>query len=298
MNYELISGSDVIKVLAEEYQQLYLRPGAPGTEEAYANIVRRGQDAPVKDLSHFITSPLDTLGPEETPAGPVQVITLHERADFELFLQIMAFRCTPEPIPASQGASILDGVICWKKIYDRRDTFFAEAAEKGELFPDWNSEFSRFTSDKRNYTGALVILSRGPYSAIPAEQMGLEEEEWLRLSGVIRRTHECTHFLCRRLYREKIDPVWDELVADAAGLFAAYGRYDLAAAERFLGMEDVVYDAAPPEIYTTPENREDFARKIHETLPAILREAESLPEGATAFDLAVRLEEKKEALWG
>ncbi len=290
---EIWKGSEVIARLAEIYQQLYLRPGAE-SPEAYREIVARGADAAEKDLSHFITSPLDSCVWEQTPAGAVRVVTLRERADFELFLQIMAYRCTLQEIHPTQGASILDGVINWTKIRAHKEEFFRDALEKGELYPDWNAEFTRFTSEKKNYRDALIVLSAGPYSGIAAGEMGLEEDEWLSRSYTIRKAHECTHFLCRRLYREQIDPVWDELVADAVGLLAAFGRYDPKTAELFLGIADGVYREGRLQIYAAPEELDALARKIHAFLPLIRGECESLPAEASPFDLALRMEEKKD----
>ena len=107
---EDIRGADVILSLAKIYPQLYLVPGAEGAE-AYKTVVECGETPQSTSLSHFICSAEDSLIQEDTPAGKVPVITLHERADFELFLQIMAHRCVKKDIPATQGASILDGVI-------------------------------------------------------------------------------------------------------------------------------------------------------------------------------------------
>ena len=87
-------GPEVIRNLAEIYQQLYLQPGEVGAAE-YQDIVRRGADAKGKSLAHFVTNPGDSCVWEPTPAGEVRVITLRERADFELFLQIMGNRCVP-----------------------------------------------------------------------------------------------------------------------------------------------------------------------------------------------------------
>lgn len=293
---ETWTGSEVIRHLAEIYQQLYLRPEAE-SPAAYRDIVARGADAEIKDLSHFITSSSDSCIWEETPAGPVRVITLHRRADFELFLQIMAHKCTLREIHPTQGASILDGVINWVTIENHHQAFLREAAEKGESTPDWNTEFNRFTSDKRNYRDALIILSTGPYSSIPAVSVGLAEEEWFRLSYIIRKAHECTHFICRRLYHEKIDPVWDELVADAVGLLAAFGSYNPELAELFLGIKDGVYLDGRLQIYASPEDLESTARRIHAVLPVLRQESECLPAGASPYELALRLEEKKDSLW-
>ena len=131
------------------------------------------------------------------------MITLREREDFERFLRLMAHKGENAGIPATQGAAILDGVINWTKIRAHEAEFFASGGKK----PDWDAELERFLSVKENYRDALIVLSWGPYSAVPAEETEYPEEEWLRISHVIRKTHECTHFICRRLFPELMDGI-------------------------------------------------------------------------------------------
>lgn len=213
-------GAEVLENLAATYEQLYLIPGEEGTR-LYPGIVRGGQRAPGKSLAHFHGSKADSSGYVSTPAGEVQVITLHDRRDFKTFLQIMAEGCRRTAIPPTQGAAILDGVINHRKIERHKEQFYRAASEAGEPEPtwlEWDIEKTRFTLDKANYTDALIVLSAGPYSAVSAERAGFAEADWLALSHTIREYHECTHFVCRRFYPDKIDAIWDELVADAVGI--------------------------------------------------------------------------------
>ncbi len=290
-----LNGKEVYTALAEVYQQLYLKPSEEGREE-YADIVRCGEDAEAKDLSHFIMSERDKLEYLDTPAGEVCCVTLYERKDFETFLQIMANKCKAVQIPATQGASILDGVINWTKIYGHRDEFIRSETEKGNPEPDWDEEFTKFTSNKRNYLDALIVLSIGPYSAIPASKAGVSEEEWISLSDTIRKYHECTHFICRRLYREKIDAVWDELVADAVGIYAAFGKFDRKMEELFLGISDGSYTGGRLENYV----KEDELSELSSRIPGILNSFNDIMEdmkGADPYEIAIAIEEKKEELW-
>ncbi len=286
-----ISGRNVLPALAAVYPQLHVAPG-PGSEELYKKIVLSGEDAPTRSLDHFTGSGEDALVYEPTPAGEVPVITLCERADFEKFLQIMGNRCRAVPIPRTQGASILDGVVNWTKIRAHKEEFLRENGADA----DWEEEFGRFTADRKNYTDALIVLSVGPYSAVPAEEAGFPEAEWLALSQAIRKAHECTHFICRRMFPDKKDAVWDELVADAVGIYAALGRYDMALAERFLGIEEGGYAGGRLENYVDgDEDRRErldaLARKIHETLLRFEEIVRSFG-GGDAYDLAIRLEEE------
>ena len=252
----------VLRPLAETYPQLYLTPGEEGAA-LYRGIVGRGEDAPARSLDHFRGSPRDSVTTETTPAGEVQIVTLGDRQDFELFLQIMGNRCLPEEIPATQGASILDGVINWPKIRKHEE----------------------------EYRDALIVLSTGPYSAVRAEEAGLGEEAWLDASYRIRKAHECTHFICRRLYPDRINAIWDELVADAVGLYAAFGRYDLRLAERFLGVGPEGYTGGRLENYAGDTDLNELSKKVHRTLLHL--EKVILGEGKTEpYALALRLEEE------
>ena len=294
-------GTDVIPYLAGIYPQIYLIP-QEGGNPLYRKIVLAGKDAPSHSLDHFQKDPGDLLTMEETPAGDIMAVTLISRSDFETMSQIMGHKCRNDRIPATEGASILDGVISWQKIRAHEASFRAEEAAKGNTDPDWDSEFKAFTSSKRNYTDALILLSSGPYSAITHEQAGFSETDWKKYSMIIRKTHECTHFICRRLFPEWIDPLWDELTADAVGIHAALGRYDQTLAELFLGIRDSRYVGGRLENYIrkeeekTPEALDHTAARIHEVLNRFSAWISS-ETFRDPWDLAVRLEKKYPEWW-
>ena len=236
-------------------------------------------------------------------------MTLYNLDDFITFLRIMASRCTMADIPDTQGASLLDGISDWTKIRAHKAEYIAGELKKGNPNPDWISEFKRFTSDKRNYLSTLAVLSVGPYSGISTEaingyfhsrgQRMITEEEWLSLSDTIRRYHECTHFICRKRYPDKKDAVWDELVADAVGISAAFGSYERGLGELFLGIKDGRYTGGRLENYIEADTSdkkeqvlEDLALKI---VPVLINFEELINEneGMNPFDIAVLLEESK-----
>lgn len=291
----IADGYNVLPYLAKIYQQLYLVPGEESAKE-YVKIVRSGKEAANKDLSHFRMDPSDSLTLEKTPAGEVRILTLHNRKDFEMFYTIVAHKCVPYQVPASLGASLLDGMINWEKINRHEQEWVAEQKKAGNPCPDVDAEFQRFTSDKKNYLDALIVLSYGPYSNISAQAAGFAPEEWLSLSGSIRKYHECTHFICRRLYREKIDPIWDELVADAEGIYETFGYMDVKLEELFLGINENGYDKGRLENYVKPE---DDIQVIARTCHALLLKFEELSknhERMEPYAFALLLEEKKEEL--
>ncbi len=290
-----IKGPAALRTLSETYQQLYIAPGE-GAEEQYAEIVRRGKDAGTKNLSHFRMNEKDCLEYEDTPAGKVLCLTLYERSDFVTFLRIMANRCAMAEIPDTQGASILDGVINWQKIYAHEKEFLSEAEKAGNPSPDWDAEFVRFTSDKRNFKDALIVLSRGPYSAIPSSDIGVDDDKWIDMSHTIRKYHECTHFICRRLFPDKINAVWDELVADAVGIYACFGSFKPEMVKLFLGIEGARYKGGRLENYVKEENeakKQDILQELARKISCILDRFDQIisdSKGITPFDLAVKLE--------
>lgn len=231
----------VLNALAEAYPQLYLVPDRD-EQETYRRVVLRGEEPETRSLAQYRGSEFDRLETIDTPAGPVRVVTLGDRRDFELVLRgLMAAKNGPTaPIPASQGAAMLT-VFNWLRIRAHLAAFPEE---------EQAAEFKRFTSVKANYTDMLVVLSRGPYSGVPASAMGLTEGEWLARSDTIRRYHELTHVICLRLYPEDVNPVRDELIADAVGLYVAFGRFDPEAEKVFLGIKDGRYIGGRLENYT------------------------------------------------
>lgn len=295
-----ICGKEAMETLARRYPQLYLDPRNEGAEEACLNAVRRGIMPETEDLLHFHGDSRDRLEILETPAGPVEVLTLYDRADFELFLRIIAYRCGPQEIPKTQGASTLDGIINWPKIREHQEQWLREQREKGIAEPDWEAEFAAFTADRKNYRDLLVVLSAGPYSNVPAEAAGLSEEAWITASYTIRKYHECTHVVCRRLYPEQISAVWDELTADAVGLYAAFGRFEPEREEQFLGIRDGRYTGGRLQNYTEDACDPGKTDRLAEKISAVLQEFKKIIEKKAPedpFALIPVLESRQKDLW-
>ena len=219
-----------IEKLAQRYPQLLLpiREGERQTEE-YQNAVLGGK--PLEGEPDFVCPEEIELSVCDTPAGRAETVYFGRREDFVHAYRALAYRCEPADIPDSVGAGYIGGLINWKKIRDHRDEYLAAGGE------DWEEEFGRFTSERRNYRDSLILLSGGDYSNLSAESVGLPADEWTRKSLAIRKYHELTHFVCRALYPDNVDALRDEVIADAIGLTAAFRRYDTALAARFLGVE-------------------------------------------------------------
>ena len=236
-----MSDLNVIKDLAEEYPVLCLNPDSD-SQDVYRRVFLQGEEPADNSLSHYTGDVHDRMETVETPAGPVKVITLGNRKDFTLVMRgFMAAKEGPEAlIPDTQGAAMLT-VFNWPRI-KKHLSQYPESEQA--------AEFKRFISVKENYTDMLVILSRGPYSNVEANAIGISDEKWLEYSDTIRRYHELTHVICRRLYPDDVDPIRDELIADAVGLYAAFGHFDTKMEEQFLGIRDGQYIGGRLENYT------------------------------------------------
>ena len=239
-------GRPVVAVLAEDYPLLYLNPDEDSREE-YRRVVLRGEEPGKHSLGHYRGHESDRLETIDTPAGPVRAVTLGDRGDFELVLRgLMAAKDGPENrIPESQGAAMVY-VFNWRRIHTHLDAFPEE---------EQDAEFARFVSKKENYLDVLIVLSRGPYSHTAADAAGFTGQEWLDYSDTIRRFHEVTHVICRRLYPDDIEALRDELAADAVGLYAAFGRFDPELEKLFLGIRDGRYTGGRLENYTDEPDR-------------------------------------------
>lgn len=254
-----------LSMLAKRFPQLYIKPEEGASQsELYRSIIRKGYRYE-GSLSHFIGSSQDSLTLEQTPVGEVTVVFLAKRADFECFYRIIACRCEPVEVPVTMGASYISGINDWSKIHAHMTAYQENGGE------DYKGEFARFTAVPSNYKETLVLLSDGAYSAVSAEHTPYDGETWLRLSREIRKYHELTHFICRRLCPEKKYPIWDELLADCMGLVFATGEYSIPLAQRFLGIENGVYIGGRLENYTDGTPSDEMVRRVVTAIDALSR---------------------------
>jgi len=173
----------------------------------------------------------------QTLAGKIPVIIAGCRADFISLVQPLTKRNEPEAIPESMGATIVAGFNNWERIRHYRQVWEAKQLQL-PTDTDWQAEFQRIKLQKHLYQDCFIILSRGNYSAISAEEIGIDKEEWLRLSLIIRLEHECCHYFTRRVFGSMRNNMLDELIADYQGIVAANGgRYHAKWFLRFIGLE-------------------------------------------------------------
>lgn len=111
-------------------------------------------------------------------------------------------------------------------IYAKNEDDFYELVtkivHKGKVMPGLKKTGACFAFGINN---KFVILSNKPYSNVPAERLGLDEEQWRSFSVIIRREHECTHYFTKRFLGSSQNNLHDELIADFAGIYCAAGTF-------------------------------------------------------------------------
>lgn len=279
-------GEEVIPALARRFAQLYIKPEKDVSQsDLYRAITRKGQHYQ-GTLDHFMGSCEDSLTVEHTPAGDVMVIFLKHRSDFECFYRIMACRCEPVPVPATMGACYLSGLNDWSRIHEHMDAYKLSGGQ------DVRGEFARFTADPANYKQTMILLSEGPYSAVPASNTPYPEDQWLQISRKIRKYHELTHFICRQRFPQKKNPLWDEILADCMGLLFATGQYDLTLAQTFLGIQNGAYVGGRLENYLDAPVDEKTVQWVTGVMYALSQRCEAEQKaGNSGFDLLEILEQ-------
>lgn len=172
-----------------------------------------------------------------SPAGRIPLVIVRGRPEFVVLVQALTHRNEPKPVPDSQGAIMIAGYNNWSRVGELRRQW----EEGGPSAPEgatWKDAFARLQPRRELYQDRFILLSDGPYSAVPAADLGLDEREWRDLSLLLRRDHECAHYLTRRIFGSMRNNLHDELIADYAGITAAIGHYRASWFLRFLGLED------------------------------------------------------------
>ncbi len=170
-------------------------------------------------------------------AGGIPVIETHRRGQFETMVRALSKRNEPEPIPQAMGAQMIAGFNNWSRIHALRQAWQA-SPDGARQEATWAEAFAVIRQRKELYQDRLVLLSDGPYSAVPATALGLSEDSWRTKSLLIRREHECTHYFTRRVFGSMHNHLLDELIADYAGIVAAEGHFRADWFLHFMGLED------------------------------------------------------------
>lgn len=215
-----------------------------------------------------------------SPAGRIPLLICRGRAEFAALLRALTQRNEPGIVPDSQGALMVSGYNNWSRIGELRRRW--EALPADERTGTWADEFRRIQADRDLYQDRFILLSDGPYSAVPAAELGLGDAEWREMSLVLRRDHECAHYFTRRLFGSMRNNALDELIADWAGITAALGAYRADWFLRFMDTRLDLYRGKPP--------LSDGAFRVLRTLlGAAARNLERLPVPVSPGDAALTI---------
>ena len=226
-------------VLRERLPQLRfpIRAGISETEP-YRAATRHG--VPAETLPE--ATGLEIARPEAievvihpSPAGRIPLLIARSRPEFVALIRALTKKNEPEPVPDAQGALMVSGYNNWSRVGELRRRWESLDPAARET-ATWGEELQR--TPRELYQDRFILLSDGPYSAVPAADLGLDETEWRQMSLVIRREHECAHYLTRRLFGSMRNNLLDELIADYAGLVAATGGFRADWFLRFVGLEE------------------------------------------------------------
>ena len=170
-----------------------------------------------------------------TPAGRLPVLIAACREDFESLVQALTKRNEPAPVPVSVGACMVAGYTNVERLRGLKDRWWATHPIPTQA--GWRRRLRELLPKQELYRDRFVIASTAPYSAVPADHLGLDTGSWKRLSLTIRIEHESMHYFTRRVFGSMKNRVLDELIADYAGIVRATGRFRADWALRFLGLE-------------------------------------------------------------
>ena len=170
-----------------------------------------------------------------TPAGRIPILVAEEREDFVALVRALVHRNQPHPIPEAQGACVVGGYNNWNRVHRLRDQW--RSCHPHATDAEWRAEFGKLVSRKDLYQDRFIVLSAGPYSGVPAIDMGMSESAWKSLSFRIRLEHECVHYFTRRVLGSMSNSLQDELMADYVGITLALGSFRAEWFLRFMGVE-------------------------------------------------------------
>lgn len=170
---------------------------------------------------------------QKTAVGRIPVLLVPDREDFVDVVRALSRRNEPVAIPTSMGACTIQGYNNWQRISEYRSRW--EDTNPG---CQWDDEFIAFREMRGLYQDCFIVLSKGPYSGVAGRDIGMDDDAWVERSHLIRLHHECTHYVTRRLFGSMRNHLLDELLADYAGIVAAFGAYSSDLFLRFIGLED------------------------------------------------------------
>ncbi len=114
-------------------------------------------------------------------AGTIPLLIVRRRPEFVALVRALGKRNEPLPIPDSMGALMIAGYNNWFRVGELRRAYEAKSAEERQA-ATWREEFAKLKTRSELYQDRFILLSDGPYSAVPAAELGQTEERVAALS--------------------------------------------------------------------------------------------------------------------
>jgi hypothetical protein len=205
-------------------------------DPAYRAATRKGHPPPAGAAGLLFDEPAAVrVFVHPTTAGRVPVVAAGARQDFVRLVQALTGRNEPIPVPDSMGACIVGNYNNWDRVASIRAAWAEAPGDHSDAA--WAAALAALAPQRERYQDRFILLSEGPYSATPADALGLTPRAWHATSATIRLEHECAHYFTRRVFGSMRNNLLDELLADYAGLVAGTGRFEPAWFLRFMGLE-------------------------------------------------------------
>lgn len=180
-------------------------------------------------------------------------------------------------------------------IYAKDEQDFYELVRKlihkGRTVPNIEKTGASFAFGKVN---RFIILSNKPYSNIPAQRLGLEDEQWRKYSVIIRREHECTHYFTKRFLGSSQNNLHDELVADFTGIMCAIGEFK---AEWFLVGMGIDKYPAEQEVGRFPVYTTSLSAGAADTMKKVIIKVANNVEKWSKQDIVKQMSRNERALF-
>lgn len=203
--------------------------------EGYKNVTLRGKPNTQPYELHLIDP--DGISLEvyiSNLIGKVPVLKIPNDTDFATLVCALSNRNEPRHIPQSMGASFINGINNWDRIYQLKRIFQVQNPHG-----NWSEEFRRNILPFRElYQDQLILLSAKPYSNVSSEVLGLDKRIWKSYSLKIRLDHECAHLFTLKHYGQIANNLHDEVIADYVGISSALGIFNSSWFLFFMGMEN------------------------------------------------------------
>lgn len=222
-------GIELYDLLLYKYPQLSLSVSkGMSTSEIYNNVAFRGFAIQEKQ-NNFMTSDNDFLIHSSFEGNPIELLYLHNRQDFERFIQIMAYRCEPVTISNKSKAFSLTEVINWGKIKVHKKEYLKLGGT------EWKKELDSFMSNRKNYTETVIVIGgevEEEYEDICEKS---ERSEKIRNYAKIRLFKQLASFISIKKAIKKKIGIENRLLNDCISLVCVTGEYDIEIAKRLIG---------------------------------------------------------------